>query len=92
MDTKIKKLKVFERKNSNSEIKHIDIYGKFCGYASVFNIRDSYNDIVLPMAFEKTLQRKNIKQDIKLLWQHAQDKPIGYFDIRQVSQIFNLNW
>ncbi|MDD2840094.1 MAG: HK97 family phage prohead protease [Rickettsiales bacterium] len=81
MDTKIKKLKVLERKNVSLEIKSIDSYGKFCGYASVFNIKDSYNDIVLPLAFKKTLQKKNAKKDIKLLWQHSQDKPIGYFEV-----------
>lgn len=81
MNTKIKKLKTLERKNATLEIKSIDSFGKFCGYASVFNIKDSYNDIVLPMAFKKTLQSKNAKKDIKLLWQHSQDKPIGYFEV-----------
>lgn len=81
MMTKIKKLRSLERKNAILEIKNIDSYGKFCGYASVFNVKDSYNDIVMPLAFKKTLQNKNIKQDIKLLWQHSQDKPIGYFEV-----------
>lgn len=81
MNTKIKKIKAFEVKNASLEIKNIDSYGKFCGYASVFNVKDSYNDIVLPSAFKKTLQKKSIKKDIKLLWQHSQDKPIGYFEI-----------
>lgn len=81
MNTKIKKLKLLEKKNATLEIKSIDSYGKFCGYASVFNVKDSYNDIVMPLAFKKTLQKKNVKKDIKLLWQHSQDKPIGYFDV-----------
>ncbi|HSQ97600.1 MAG TPA: HK97 family phage prohead protease [Rickettsiales bacterium] len=81
MDTKIKKIKAFEVKNATLEIKNIDSYGKFCGYASVFNVKDSYNDIVLPLAFKKTLEKKSVKKDIKLLWQHSQDKPIGYFEV-----------
>ena len=47
MDTKIKKTKLLEKKNTILEIKNIDSCGKFCGYASVFNVKDSYNDIVL---------------------------------------------
>jgi HK97 family phage prohead protease len=50
----------------------------FYGYASVFNVRDSYNDIVLPTAFKNSLKLKEIK-NIKLLWQHNRQKPIGYF-------------
>lgn len=71
----------FERKNISLEIKKIDSLGKFCGYASVFNVEDSYNDIILPSAFKETLKTKNIKSDVKLLWQHAPEKPIGYFEI-----------
>jgi HK97 family phage prohead protease len=64
------------------EIKSIDSEGKFCGYASVFNVEDSYKDIILPKAFQKTLERKNgIEKEIKLLWQHSPEEPIGIFDI-----------
>ena len=52
------KNKNFEKKSSSLEIKQINNLGKFCGYASVFNIKDSYNDIVLPQAFKKTLSKK----------------------------------
>ena len=43
-----------------------------CGYASVFNIVDSQNDIVQKGAFEDTKP-----ENIKLLWQHATLKLIG---------------
>ena len=43
-----------------------------CGYASVFNIVDSQNDIVQKGAFEDTKP-----ENIKLLWQHDTLKPIG---------------
>lgn len=42
------------------------------GYASVFNIVDSRNDIVQKGAFEDTKP-----ENIKLLWQHDTLKPIG---------------
>lgn len=42
------------------------------GYASVFNIVDSQNDIVQKGAFEDTKP-----ENIKLLWQHDTLKPIG---------------
>jgi HK97 family phage prohead protease len=47
---------------------------------SVFNVEDNCRDTVVPGAFKKTLEKKNVKNDIKLLWQHVANKPIGYFD------------
>ena len=60
------------------EIKEKDVAedGTFKGYASVFGNMDSYRDIVEPGAFEKTLKKKRLK-DIKLLWQHWSDSPVG---------------
>ena len=45
----------------------------FSGYASVFNIVDKQNDLILPGAFKKNLS----KNKIKLLWQHNPGEPIG---------------
>ena len=42
------------------------------GYASVFNMVDNYNDIILPGAFAESIKKK-----VKLLWQHDHTKPIG---------------
>ena len=50
----------------------------FRGYASIFNIKDSYNDVITNSAFKNSLL-KGIK-NIPLLWQHNQDKQIGYFN------------
>ena len=83
MERKVnRKSNKFETKNIEGfEIKSIDESGKFYGYASVFNLEDSYHDIVLPNAFTRTLERKsNVGRDIKLLWQHSPEKPIGVFD------------
>ena len=38
MLTKIRKIKNLENKNIDFEFKSLDCYGKFCGYASVFNV------------------------------------------------------
>lgn len=48
--------------------------GTFSGYASVFHVKDSYDDVVLPGAFTKTLEES---KDVKLLWQHDPEQPIG---------------
>ncbi|MBN8511561.1 MAG: HK97 family phage prohead protease [Rickettsiales bacterium] len=42
------------------------------GYASVFDVADSQNDIVAKGAFKNTSHR-----DVRLLWQHDITKPIG---------------
>lgn len=61
----------------NSKLESMDDWGKFYGYASVFNVEDCYGDIVLNNAFQATLQKK---RELPLLWQHDWDYPIGYID------------
>jgi HK97 family phage prohead protease len=46
------------------------------GFASVFNNIDSYNDIVMPGAFAKSIKGRNPV----MLWQHDSDEPIGVWD------------
>ncbi len=48
--------------------------GSFSGYASVFDVIDSHNDVVVNGAFKRTLKNRS---DVKLLWQHRMDEPIG---------------
>lgn len=49
----------------------------FCqGYASVFNIRDSHCDIMGNDAFSPLLYGQQ-QSNIKLLWQHKQEEPLG---------------
>lgn len=47
--------------------------GFFCGYASIFNTVDSYNDIILNGAFSNSIKYNNIK----LCWQHNINNIIG---------------
>ena len=61
------------------QLKSIEENGFFAGYASVFNVEDNHNDIILSGAFGKSLSKKHYGKDIKLLWQHKADEPIGVF-------------
>lgn len=68
-----------ERKRLNFclDLKSIDGQGRFAGYASVFNVVDNQRDIILKGAFFNTIRGRI--GEIKLLWQHQQDEPIGIF-------------
>jgi len=59
------------------DVKGIEEDGTFSGYASVFNVVDSQNDIIASGAFKNSLGKKD---SIKLLWQHKMDEPIGQGD------------
>jgi HK97 family phage major capsid protein/HK97 family phage prohead protease len=59
-------------------LKSITEMGHFTGYASVFNVPDQDQDIILPGAFSDSLQRYHSKgKRPKLLWQHDRKAPIG---------------
>ena len=62
----------------NLQVKSLESAGRFAGYASVFDVVDSQKDIILRGAFAETL--KGRVGDIKMLWQHQQDEPIGVFE------------
>lgn len=47
------------------------------GYASIFNIVDAHDDLVIPGAFTNSLISHLAGKTIPLLWQHKQDTPIG---------------
>ena len=62
------------------EIKSINEDGEFSGYGSVFGVKDSYSDIVMPGAFKASLEKWSEKgQFPALLWQHKMDEPIGVY-------------
>lgn len=55
--------------------------GRITGYGSKFGLVDSYNEIVQPGAFKKSLARlTKAKAIIPILWQHDADVPIGGWD------------
>ena len=53
--------------------------GTFEGYASVFNNKDLGNDVIKQGAFSESIKGKKPRQ-IKLLYQHKTDEPIGVID------------
>ena len=60
--------------------------GWFEGYASVFNVLDNGNDLVMPGAFRNSLQQRGIK-GVKLLWQHDPREPVGV-----IEEVFEDNY
>ncbi len=67
------------------EIRAINSQGEFEGYASVFDVVDTYNTAMQPGCFRASLaawsERKRLPP---LLWQHKTDEPIGiYTDMRE---------
>ncbi|MCH2038402.1 MAG: HK97 family phage prohead protease [Rickettsiales bacterium] len=63
-------------------VKNLDRNGVFTGYASVFNVVDNHNDVILKGAFEGSI--KNMSQSktrIKMLWQHDTKEPVGVFNL-----------
>lgn len=69
-----------ERKTTHAtlDLKSLDDSGVFAGYASVFDVVDSQADVMMRGAFTDSLQADD--RDVKLLWQHAMDEPIGVIE------------
>src|SRR5471030_1015465 len=67
------------------KIKSVADSGEFEGYGSVFGVKDSYGDIVIPGAFSKSLQNWGGKGGFPaMLWQHQMNEPIGvYTDMKE---------
>jgi HK97 family phage prohead protease len=69
-----------QTKTHKINFKNISEDGYFEGYASVFNIKDHQGDIILPGAFLNSLKKQNSTENIKMLWQHNVEKPIGVWE------------
>jgi uncharacterized protein len=63
----------------NFSLKSLNEEGVFAGYASVFDVRDTQQDIIIRGAFADTI--RNRTHEVKLLWQHDMREPIGTIDI-----------
>lgn len=58
-----------------------DPAGTIEGYVSVYGVRDSYNEVVMPGAFADSLARQKREGGYPLmLWQHDTHEPIGVWD------------
>lgn len=68
-----------------AELKAVNDSGQIEGYGSVFNVLDSYDDVVAPGAFTKSLQEAaQTGRMPAMLWQHDAAEPIGVW--QQMSQ------
>ncbi len=78
-------MKTKQRLDVPLKIKSVSDTGEFEGYGSVFGVKDTYDDIVLPGAFGKSLAAWREKGGMPaLLWQHQMSEPIGvYTEIRE---------
>lgn len=62
------------------KLKSVSESGEFEGYGSVFGVKDSYDDVVVPGAFSKSLHSWREKNALPaMLWQHQMDEPIGVY-------------
>lgn len=66
-------------------VKSVSDSGEFEGYGSVFGVKDSYSDIVVPGAFLKSLNTWSSKGKLPaMLWQHNMSEPVGvYTEMRE---------
>jgi len=71
-----------------AEIKAVDETGMIEGYGSVFGNADSYSDVVVEGAFERSLEEaKTSGRMPAMLWQHDPEEPIGvWVDMREDSR------
>lgn len=61
-----------------AQLKAANDSGVIEGYGSVFGVRDSYDDVVAPGAFARTLGEAKLAGRMPaMLWQHRPDEPIG---------------
>lgn len=64
------------------EMKALDSRGVFSGYGSVFDVIDSYREVVAPGAFAKSLERWKEKDRLPpMLYQHRAGEPIGAYTL-----------
>jgi HK97 family phage prohead protease len=62
------------------QLKSLSDTGTFSGYGSVFNVEDSYGDIVAPGAFADSLAaQKTAGRLPAMLWQHRSAEPLGVY-------------
>lgn len=62
------------------ELKEISDAGTFSGYGSVFGVKDSYDEVVVPGAFADSLaEQKAAGRMPAMLWQHRSAEPLGVY-------------
>lgn len=69
-----------ELKTLSLDVKSMEEDGSFTGLLSVYDVIDSYGDVVERGAYTKTLQESGGR--VPLLWQHDPKFPIGTLDLK----------
>ncbi len=65
-------------KQISFDVKAIEDDGTFSGYCSVFDVEDSYGDVVKPGAYAETIKEWAAKGKMPpVLWQHARGDVLG---------------
>jgi hypothetical protein len=63
-------------------LKTLEDDGSFSGYGSVFGVKDTYDEIVMPGAFKRSLAQHKADDTMpKMLWQHDWDYPVGVYTV-----------
>lgn len=71
----------YKTRDFSFKVKAAGDAGEIEGYASVYGVRDSYNEVVLPGAFADSLAKHMREGTYPLmLWQHNPDEPIGVWN------------
>ena len=69
-------------------VKEVSEDGTFSGYGSVFDVVDSYQDVVVKGAFVKSIDTHKEKGTMPaMLWQHDSAQPIGVFTSMEEDDI-----
>lgn len=69
-----------KKKHVPIHLKSVSDKGEFTGYASVFDVKDDYGDIVIKGAFAKSLVDWSADGKLpKMLWQHQVAEPVGVY-------------
>ena len=73
-----------EQLNCRLQVKSLDEQGRFSGLASTYGNIDLGMDIVMPGAFQKTLQDRG--GEVPVLWSHNLSTPIGLGKLKDTAQ------
>lgn len=77
-----------EEKDFAFQVKAVDEEGVFSGYASVFGLVDSWQDIVVKGAFTATLDKWAAEKRLPaMLWQHRQAEPVGIYTLMREDDV-----
>lgn len=77
----------FKRRSIAFKADKVDDDGTFTGYGSVFDVEDSYGEVVKAGAFKDSLKRiKKSGAPLPVLWQHSSREPMGgYTELEEDS-------